>query len=114
MGRVKQGEIDKKQPRGKGAGKTPQGNKQQQGNTGAGNRPDLRITAKLDNGGGFDFVPVAAYWRDPDTGFYQGGIDRKVKLLVITTTDGETFELRPGVNGEFLNAYEKNDGASND
>ena len=73
-------------------------------------RPDLRITVKQRDENDEDvFTNILAYWRDAKTGYFQGGIDKRVKMITVEMSDGSVLELAPGTVGEYVNAYERSE-----
>lgn len=72
-----------------------------------GKRPDYRIVIKTTAD---DFVPVLAYWDDPETGYQRGGLDSRVAAIKVQTTDGEVVTIRRDPKtghhkGGFINLY---------
>lgn len=79
----------------------------------AGKRPDFRVVIKTVDG---EFVPLLAYWVDPDTGLPRGGLDARVRALRVATRDGATVTITRGGDGRhrggFVNLYVDADAAS--
>lgn len=69
-------------------------------------RPDLRIVCASKGDEERTFIPLAAFWKDPDTGYFRGGLDGRVKGIVIVTADGTRINVKNAKDGEYyVNAY---------
>lgn len=74
-----------------------------------GKRPDLRIVAKKRDGS--EYVPIATFWHDEETGMMRGGLDRQVKGVTVVMADDTRHSIGNGPGGAFyVNAYRKREG----